>query len=154
MEGYVLVRKMEPVLFALYGLVNTSALWAFFSRSAFAGFWVHQMRVRSPFYCIYLVVMGLAGLWGIGIWLRDLGHNYWWRWLFLPAGIVAAFNAVAGLLRLWWWQALLLVLYDTTSPLWLFVWGALCVFGVLCLLLAVYLLRRRKRQKDWLAQEG
>lgn len=134
------VSLIEPFIFTFFGILLTSCLRAFGNKKTFAA--LLQSHLRHPRIFTWAVVgasalLGLCGLW---LWFKYLGHgSFWWRKLYLPTGIIAVTNAVCLILKVWWWDAVLLLLLDPYNKGWTIIWASLSIVGILYLLLAAYL---------------
>lgn len=140
---------VEPFLFLAFGLLQLSCIGAFINRRGYAAFWLSQLHYRGALFYVLLAGLGVWACVGLGIWFKELGYNYWWRWVYFFIGLASLFGIVLLLLRVWWWEALLLLLYDTTNPLWNLIWSVAALLGAGAVLLAVLLFIKWRRQRQW-----
>ena len=138
------VHAWEPWFFLFFGVFHLHRIWAIIDRVSYASFWMGILENKGwP----YFVLMGLlAGLCVIGIvtFIRERGHNFWWRWIYIGGGSYVLFDLFAIATGMKMWADLLAKMFDVNSPYWNVVWGFFIVLGGLVFVLGLSLLKNRK----------
>ena len=140
------VHAWEPWFFLFFGVFHLHRIWALIDRVSYASFWMGILENKGwP----YFVLMGLlAGLCILGIvtFIRERGHNYWWRWIYIGGGSYVLFDLFAIATGMKLWADLLAKMFDVDSPYWNVVWGLFIILGGLVFVLGLSLLKKRSVQ--------
>lgn len=136
---------LEPVLFIFFGLFHLHRIWGLADRKRYAGFWLGIMNNRSILYFLFAGILSLLCIAGIVVFFRNIGNNYWWRWIYIFGGGYVLFDLFAISIKLKEWNNLLQMMFDTTSMYWNYLWGGFIVMGFLSLVLGVRIMRFMKR---------
>ena len=136
------IKKFEPYFFIFFGLFHLHRIWGIIDRKSYADFWLGIMDERGIFYWILMIVLLSLCLLGIITFFRNLRNNYWWRWIYLIGGIYLLFDLFAIILKLEFWQKLILWMYDITSPYWNILWLLFIIMGGGIFVLGIKLLKR------------
>lgn len=138
------VHAWEPWFFLFFGVFHLHRIWALIDRVSYASFWMGILENKGwP----YFVLMGLlAGLCVLGIvtFIRERGHNFWWRWIYIGGGSYVLFDLFAIASGMKVWADLLTKMFDVNSPYWNAVWGFFIVLGGLVFVLGLSLLKNKK----------
>lgn len=138
------IHAWEPWFFLFFGIFHLHRIWALIDRESYASFWMGILESKGwP----YFVLMGLlAGLCVLGIvtFIREHGHNFWWRWIYIGGGSYVLFDLFAIATGMKMWANLLTKMFDVNSPYWNVVWGFFIVLGGLVFVLGLSLLKNKK----------
>ena len=61
-------------------------------------------------------------IFGIKTFLKNLHHNYWWRWIYIFGGSYVLFDLFAIATGLEFWHKLILQMYDISASYWNILW--------------------------------
>ena len=111
------IHAWEPWFFLFFGIFHLHRIWALIDRESYASFW-----------------MGI----------RERGHNFWWRWIYIGGGSYVLFDLFAIATGMKMRADLLAKMFDVNSPYWNVVWGFFIVLGGLVFVLGLSLLKNRK----------
>lgn len=123
------IKEFEPYFFLFLGLFHLHRIWGIFDRESYADFWLRTMNERGIVYWLLIIVLLLLCILGIITFFRNLRNNYWWRWIYLFGGTYLLFDLFAIILKLEFWQRLILWMYDITSPYWNILWLSFIIMG-------------------------
>lgn len=140
------IGRFEPWIFLVFGIFHLHRIWGLLDRTSYAAFWIGVMERRDWSYYLLMGALALPCVLGIGIFLRNLYHNYWWRWIYILGGGYVLFDLFAIMAGWGFWHKLILKMYDTTAPWWNFLWSAFVVMGGAVFALGVGLFYGRRRQ--------
>lgn len=98
-----------------------------------------------------MITLLLLCISGIAVFVKNIGQNYWWRWVCIFGGGYVLFDVIAVLLGVTWWNDLLLFMSDINNSFWNIIWGGFVLIGILSFSLGVYLLYVRKQRVRALA---
>lgn len=132
----------EKDFFLFFGIFHLHRIWGLVDRSGYSSFWLSIMNNRG---WLYFVLMGLLTTFcvmGIVTFVKNLGHNYWWRWIYLFGGAYLLFDLFAISVRLSFWERLLYWMYDVTNPYWNVLWGTFIGLGVFSSVIGISILRK------------
>lgn len=87
------------------------------------------MESKGLFYFVLMGILAVLCVLGIGTFLKNLHHNYWWRWIYLLGGAYLLFDLFAIATGLEFWHELILAMYDVTAVYWNLLWGGFIILG-------------------------
>lgn len=135
----------EPVFFMAFGLFHLHRIWGLIDRNSYAGFWIHVLNHKGPFYFALMGTLAVLCILGIVTFARNRHNNYWWRWVYLFGGVYVLFDLFAIASGLKFWNRLLLWMFDVKSVYWNWVWLFFVALGGFAFCLGVILLVQRSR---------
>ena len=138
------IRPFEPWFFILFGLYHLHRVWGLLDRESYAAFWLGVLTERGAFYWALMAALGGLCLWALVLFFRRFRERRWWRWAYLLGGGYVLFDLFAIAAELPFWHRLLAAMFDTAAWYWNGLWGAFAALGAACLLLGIFLLRRRR----------
>lgn len=138
----------EPWIFLFFGVFHLHRIWGLLDRRAYADFWLGVMRQRNWFYFLLMGLLAVLCILGIKIFLENLHHNYWWRWIYILGGAYVLFDLSAIAVGWNFWHELIMKMYDTTSPWWNPLWLMFILIGGAAFALGIKLLIDRHWQKS------
>ena len=140
------VHAWEPWFFLFFGVFHLHRIWALIDRESYASFWMGILESKGwPYFLLMGVLAGLCVL-GIVTFIRERGHNYWWRWIYIGGGSYVLFDLFAIATGMKLWADLLAKMFDVDSPYWNVVWGLFIILGGLVFVLGLRLLKKRSVQ--------
>lgn len=77
------VEAFEPWVFLFFGVFHLHRIWGLFDRKSYAGFWVGVLEHKDWFYFLLMGILAILCVLGIKTFIRNLKHNYWWRWIYV-----------------------------------------------------------------------
>ena len=119
----------EPWFFIFFGVFHLHRIWGLVDRASYAAFWINVMESKGIFYFVLMGILAAFCVLGIVTFLRNLRHNYWWRWIYLCGGSYLLFDLFAIATELEFWHNLIYAMFDVTSPYWNLLWGGFIVLG-------------------------
>ena len=90
-------------------------------------------------------ILSILCIEGIITFIRSIGKNYWWRWIYIFGGGYVLFDLFAIAMKLKAWNKLVLLMFDTSSAYWNPLWSIFILIGSLLCGLGLYLLRKMKQ---------
>ena len=135
----------EPVVFLFFGLFHLHRVWALIDRIKYANFWLAVLNQRGILYFILMGILSALCIAGIIVFLRNIGNNYWWRWIYIFGGGYVLFDLICILVQYKLWYVLLGAMFDTTNIYWNYLWGLFIVMGILSLALGLFIIKIMKR---------
>ncbi len=139
------IEKYEPLVFMFFGVFHLHRIWGLIDRKHYADFWIGVMEQKGFLYFLIMGILAILCIGGIMIFLKNLHHNFWWRWIYVLCGGYILFDLFAIATGLGFWHQLILNMYDISSPYWNIIWSSFIVIGALSLLLGIRLMIERKR---------
>ena len=141
------IEFYEPYFFMVFGFFHLHRIWGIIDRKSYAHFWIGILESRNVFYYGLMIILALFCLLGILSFLKNIHHNYWWRWIYVLGGSYLLFDLLAIYARFEFWNELLLWMYDTTSTYWNAVWFLFILLGGFIFCLGIELLINYKSEK-------
>lgn len=135
----------EPVVFLFFGLFHIHRIWGLIDRVGYADFWFSIMKNRGVLYFLLMGILSVLCVLGIVVFIKNIGKNYWWRWIYIFGGGYVLFDLFAILMKLAVWNKLLLKMFDTTGAYWNLLWGAFITIGSLSLVLGIHIIKIMKQ---------
>jgi len=135
----------EPVVFLFFGLFHLHRIWGLVDRTGYADFWLGIMNNRGILYFLLMGILSALCIAGIVVFFRNIGKNYWWRWIYIFGGGYVLFDLFAILIKLKEWNILLQIMFDTKSIYWNYLWGLFIVIGFLSLAFGIHIMKSMKR---------
>ena len=111
-------------------------------------FWMGVMESKGIVYFGTMTILAVLCVLGIITFLKNLHHNYWWRWIYIFGGSYILFDLFAIAVGLDFWNNLLLIMYDVNSPYWNIIWSFFVMLGAFVFVLGIKLLLKRKKLKS------
>lgn len=142
------IETYEPWFFIFFGLFHLHRIWAIIDRKSYADFWIGAMNEKGVFYYSLMGTLAVFCVLGIITFLKYLHHNYWWRWIYLFGGGYLLFDLFAIATGLSFWNKILMVMFNTSSPYWNILWSAFILMGGFVFLLGITLIIKEKTQKE------
>lgn len=139
------IYGFEPYVFLFFGLFHIHRVWGLVDRRGYADFWLGVLEKKGLVYFVAMGFLALLCIAGIAVFAKNAGRNPRWRWIYVFGGGYVLFDLFAIATEWKIWLELLHQMFDTTSPLWNFLWGTFVLLGLLSFLLGVYLLRLRTK---------
>ncbi|SCW62221.1 hypothetical protein SAMN02910456_02220 [Ruminococcaceae bacterium YRB3002] len=137
------IHAWEPWFFLFFGVFHLHRIWGLVDRQSYASFWLGIMENKGwPYFVIMGVLAALCVL-GIVTFIRELGHNFWWRWVYIGGGAYLLFDLFAIATGMRFWNELIMKMFDTTLPYWNVIWSAFILLGGAVFVLGIILLRKR-----------
>lgn len=99
---------------------------------------------------LYYLIMGILAalcILGIRTFLKNLRHNYWWRWVYVLGGGYLLFDLFAIAVGLEFWADIIRKMYDITSPYWTILWLTFILLGGASFILGISLFRKSRKIK-------
>ena len=138
----------EPCFFLFFGIFHIHRIWGLLDREGYSAFWLKTMEDKGVLYFTLMIVLAGLCLIGIFTFFKEMKKNYWWRLIYICGGVYLLFDLFAIAAGLGYWHDLLLMMFDTSSPYWNFIWGGFILLGCLVFLLGISLLIKQIKQKD------
>lgn len=141
------IHFYEPWFFIFFGVFHLHRIWGLIDRKSYADFWIGALQVKGVIYYSLMAFLSILCILGIITLLKDLKHNFWWRWIYLFGGGYLLFDLFAIATGIRFWHDLLLKMFDISSPYWNTIWSAFVLLGAAVFTLGIRLLLKRKRAK-------
>lgn len=138
----------EPFFFMFFGVFHLHRIWGLIDRVSYADFWMGVMKSKGIVYFGTMTILAVLCVLGIITFLKNLHHNYWWRWIYIFGGSYILFDLFAIAVGLDFWNNLLLIMYDVNSPYWNIIWSFFVMLGAFVFVLGIKLLLKRKKLKS------
>lgn len=141
------IEIYEPYFFIFFGLFHLHRIWAIIDRYSYSNFWITILNQKGLFYYLLMGFLAILCILGITTFLKNLGNNYWWRWIYLLGGGYVLFDLIAIATELSFWNKLLIMMFDISNNYWNMIWLLFIIMGGLVFILGIYLLNKRKEIK-------
>lgn len=142
------IKFYEPWFFILFGVFHLHRIWGLIDRKSYADFWIGTLESRNAFYYGLMIILTVFCILGIVSFFQNIGHNYWWRVIYIAGGSYLLFDLFAICVGLEFWNKLLLWMFDTTSPYWNVIWSGFILLGGFVFCLGIKLLIGYLAQND------
>ncbi len=136
----------EPIIFLFFGIFHLHRIWGLLDRNSYSKFWLSIMNERGILYFILMGVLSLLCIIGIIVFCKNIGGNYWWRWIYIFGGGYVLFDLFAIITQIDVWNKLLLYMFDKTNPYWNIIWGNFVIIGLLAFILGISIIKRMINQ--------
>lgn len=140
------IEIFEPWVFLFFGVFHLHRIWGLFDRKSYADFWIGVMEHKDWFYFLLMGILAILCVLGIKTFIRNLKHNYWWRWIYVFGGGYVLFDLFAILTGWKLWHELIMKMYDVTASYWNLLWLMFVLMGGAVFILGIKLLVDRFRQ--------
>lgn len=142
------IHAWEPWFFLFFGLFHLHRVWGLIHRASYADFWLGVLENKGLFYYALMGFLAFLCLCGLVVFCKHMGHNPWWRWIYLFGGSYVLFDLFAIAVGMKAWHDLLLWMFDIHSPCWNLMWGFFVALGAFVFGLGIRLLRERNRWEE------
>lgn len=139
------IHFYEPWFFIFFGVFHLHRIWGLIDRKSYADFWLGVLQEKGVIYYSLMALLSILCILGIITLLKDLKHNFWWRWIYLFGGGYLLFDLFAIATGIRFWHDLLLKMFDISSPYWNTIWSAFILLGAAAFTLGIRLLLKRIR---------
>lgn len=140
-------EAFEPWFFIFFGVFHLHRIWGLFDRKSYSDFWLGVMEEKGVFYYLTMGILAALCVLGIRTFLKNLRHNYWWRWVYILGGGYLLFDLFAILIGLEFWAEIIRKMYDITSPYWTILWLTFILMGGASFLLGISVFRKSRKIK-------
>ncbi|MBQ8569682.1 MAG: hypothetical protein IJ446_10745 [Oscillospiraceae bacterium] len=130
-----------------FGIFHLHRIWGLIDRVSYSEFWLGILESKGIFYFVLMGILAFLCIFGIAIFCRNAGHNYWWRRIYIFGGGYLLFDLFAIAVELKVWNELLMLMFDVNSPYWNLIWGVFIGLGAFVFCLGIKLLKEYKAQK-------
>lgn len=138
------IEAFEPWFFIFFGVFHLHRIWGLLDRKSYADFWIGIMTNKgAPYYLIMGILSALCIL-GISTFIKNIHHNYRWRWIYVLGGSYLLFDLFAIATGLNFWHEIIIKMFDISSPYWTMLWLSFILIGGASFVLGVFLLIKRK----------
>ena len=135
------IEMFEPWFFMLFGVFHLHRIWGLLDRKSYADLWIGIMEHKGWFYCLLMGFLAILCIFGIKTFLKNLHHNYWWRWIYIFGGSYVLFDLFAIATGLEFWHKLILQMYDISASYWNILWILFIIMGGAVFVLGIRLLK-------------
>ena len=142
-EAMKQIMKFEPWVFIFFGAFHIHRIWGLLDRKSYADFWIGVLEHKSWFYFLLMGFLAILCIMGIMTFLKNLHHNYWWRWIYIFGGGYVLFDLFAIVSGWDFWYNLILKMYDICAPYWNILWCIFVLIGGAVFALGIKLLADR-----------
>lgn len=139
------IHIYEPWFFIFFGVFHLHRIWGLIDRKSYADFWIGVLQEKGVIYYSLMALLSILCILGIITLLKDLKHNFWWRWIYLFGGGYLLFDLFAIATGIRFWHDLLIKMFDISSPYWNTIWSAFILLGAAAFTLGIRLLLKRNR---------
>lgn len=137
------IERFEPWIFIFFGFFHLHRIWGLIDRKSYADFWIRIMEDRGWFYFLLMGILAVLCILGIKTFIKNLNHNYWWRWIYVFGGGYVLFDLFAILTGWKLWHELIIRMYDVTAFYWNLLWFMFILLGGVIFILGIKLLLDR-----------
>ena len=134
------IMKFEPWVFVFFGSFHLHRIWGLLDRKSYADFWIGVMTHKGWLYFLLMGLLATLCIMGITTFLKNLHHNYWWRWIYVFGGGYVLFDLFAIAVEWDFWHKLILKMYDIGAPYWNILWWFFVLMGGAVFALGIKLL--------------
>ena len=113
------IYSFEPWFFIFFGVFHLHRIWALFDRVSYASFWINIMEEKGLLYFLLMGILSIFCILGIVVFFKNLGHNFWWRWIYLFGGSYLLFDLFAIATGLSFWRNLIYAMFDVLAWYWI-----------------------------------
>lgn len=138
------IEAFEPWFFLFFGVFHLHRIWGLLDRKSYADFWVGIMTNKGILYYLMMGVLAALCILGIRTFLKNIHHNYWWRWIYVLGGSYLLFDLFAIATGIEFWQGIILQMYDTSSSHWTMLWIIFILMGGISFAFGMFLLIKRR----------
>ena len=139
------IYSFEPWFFIFFGVFHLHRIWALFDRVSYASFWINTMEEKGLFYFLLMGILSIFCILGIVVFFKNLGQNFWWRWIYLFGGSYLLFDLFAIATGLSFWRNLLYAMFNVSAWYWNVVWGGFILLGGVLFVLGIWLKCNRRK---------
>ena len=139
------IYAWEPWFFLFFGVFHLHRVWALINRESYASFWLGVLRNKGLVYFLLMGILSVLCILGVVTFVREQGHNYWWRWIYICGGSYLLFDLFAIATGLKFWQKILAGMFDTHATYWNLVWGFFILLGGFVFALGINLIIKRRK---------
>ena len=133
------------MVFIFFGVFHLHRIWTLFDRVSYALFWINIMEEKGLFYFLLMGILSVFCILGIVVFFKNLGQNFWWRWIYLFGGSYLLFDLFAIATGLEFWHDLILAMFDITAWYWNLLWGGFIAMGGAVFVLGILLKLKNKQ---------
>lgn len=141
------IEFYEPWFFIFFGVFHMHRIWGLLDRENYSDFWLGIMNEKGIFYYTLMGILSVLCILGIITFVKNIHHNYWWRWIYVFGGCYVLFDLFAISTGLTFWKQWLLLMFDTKSTYWNVLWSIFIVLGCAVFILGIELFKKRKNYK-------
>ena len=123
------IEIYEPWVFLFFGGFHLHRIWGLFDRKSYADFWIGVMERKDWFYFLLMGLLATLCVLGIRTFLKNLYHNYWWRWVYIFGGSYVLFDLFAIATGWELWHELILKMYNINAFYWNQLWLLFILMG-------------------------
>ena len=138
------IYSFEPWFFIFFGVFHLHRIWALFDRVSYASFWINTMEEKGLLYFLLMGILSIFCILGIVVFFKNLGQNFWWRWIYLFGGSYLLFDLFAIATGLSFWRNLIYAMFAVSAWYWNFVWGGFILLGGVVFVLGIWLNCKKK----------
>ena len=135
------IEMFEPWFFMFFGVFHLHRIWGLIDRKSYADFWIGILEHKGWFYYLLMGFLAILCIFGIKTFLKNLNHNYWWRWIYIFGGSYVLFDLFAIATGLEFWHKLILQMYDISASYWNILWILFIIMGGAVFVLGIRLLK-------------
>ncbi len=140
------IAAFEPWVFIFFGTFHLHRIWGLFDRKSYADFWLDVLEHKNLFYFVLMGLLAVLCVLGLKTFLKNLRHNYWWRWIYVFGGGYVLFDVIAILIGWEFWHELILKMYDISASYWNILWSLFVLMGGAVFTLGIKLLVNRHHE--------
>lgn len=137
-------EAFEPWFFIFFGVFHLHRIWGLIDRKSYADFWIGIMMNKGVAYYIIMGLLAALCILGIRTFIKNIHHNYWWRWIYVLGGSYLLFDLFAIAADLNFWHGLIIKMFDTSSSYWTMLWLIFILMGGASFALGMFLLIKRR----------
>lgn len=138
------INFWEPYFFIVFGIFHLHRVWALIDRNGYSNFWLKILNNKGILYFAIMGILSFLCILGIITFIKNLNHNYWWRWIYLFGGSYLLFDLCAILFKFDFWYKILNTMFDVNSPYWNYIWLVFILLGLFSFSLGIILIKIKK----------
>lgn len=135
------INFWEPYFFIVFGIFHLHRVWALIDRNGYSNFWLKILNNKGILYFAIMGILSFLCILGIITFIKNLNHNYWWRWIYLFGGSYLLFDLCAILFKFDFWYKILNTMFDVNSPYWNYIWLVFILLGLFSFSLGIILIK-------------
>ena len=139
------INFWEPYFFIVFGIFHLHRVWALIDRNGYSNFWLKILNNKGILYFAIMGILSFLCILGIITFIKNLNHNYWWRWIYVFGGSYVLFDLFAIAIDLKIWEKLILLMFNTEAFYWNILWWGFIVLGMLAFILGIIIFDNRYR---------